>query len=170
MYLNRQIVPCIDQFGQDRKIGEFGAIFSQNGLSFRFQIFPQGFPRIGAILNDAGAVRMAGQYPRLRKNLSLTGNSIFRLQSVPTPEVVLAGRFQLHQPHFSLLLLRFQMISCASEISLSQFTTYRLERKQETPRIPMKNRLCITNTRRAVSPPACCPDAAPNKAPDGRNG
>ena len=112
MYLNRQVVPCIDQFGQDRKIGEFGAIFSQNGPSLRFQIFPQGFPRIGAVLNDAGSVRMAGQYPRLRKNLSLTGNSIFRLQSVPAPEVVLAGRFQLHQPHFSLLL---SLISCDPE-------------------------------------------------------
>ena len=58
--LDRQVVLCVDKFGQDRKLTEPSAVGAEHLHAFRIQILLQRFSGVGTIHDHRRPVRMTG--------------------------------------------------------------------------------------------------------------
>ena len=92
MNLDREIVPCVNKLGQNRKLPESPAMCAKHFHALNIQILLQGFSRIRAVHDHGGAVRMAGKFPGLCKDLSVILYVIFIHQPVSAPEIIFTRR------------------------------------------------------------------------------
>ena len=91
--LDRQVVLRVDELGQNREFPESAAMGSKHFHPLCLKIVPKGFSLVGSVHDHGRAVRMTGELPRLSQDVSFIFNIILIYQSVPAPQIVLAGRF-----------------------------------------------------------------------------
>ena len=94
MDLNGQIVPGVNELGQNRELAESTAVRAERLHSHCVQILLQRFARIGSVHDHRRPVRVAGELPRLRQNFAVILHVVLIHQPVAAPQVILAGRFQ----------------------------------------------------------------------------
>ena len=94
VYLDGQIVLCIDEFCQNRELFKFCAISAQ---CFRVggRIISQG----GAVGQVAGAVRVAGEHPGFGQRVQVALHAKIGAQTAAAPQVVFAAGGQFDDCH-----------------------------------------------------------------------
>ena len=93
MDLDRQVVLCVDEFGQDGKLAESSAVCAEHLHALSVQVFLQRFSGVWTVHDHRRSVRMAGQFPRLRQDLSVKLHVVLFCQSVTAPKIIFACRF-----------------------------------------------------------------------------
>ena len=94
VYLDGQIVPCIDKFYQNRELFKFCAIGAQ-GFRVSGRIISQG----GTVGQVAGAVRVAGEHPGFGQRVQIALHAKIGAQTAAAPQVVFAAGGQFDDCH-----------------------------------------------------------------------
>ena len=108
VYLNGQVALRVDELRQDRELLELIAVGAK-AAGVRGDIIRQR----RAVGQIAGAVRVAGQYPRLGQRVELAVDAEIGAQAAAAPQVILAAGCQFYNCH----ILHAFIISAAALLS-----------------------------------------------------
>jgi hypothetical protein len=95
MHLNGEVVPGVNEFDQNGKLLKYLAVASQDAEALVRNVFPQRPPGKRTVGDYAGAVRVAGQFPRLSQAFPGEIFMVIRDELRSAPDVILTGRISL---------------------------------------------------------------------------
>lgn len=89
MDLHREVVLRIDEFDEQREVWELLRVLSEDSGARLIEIRLERAARLRTILDDAHAILMAGEFPRLRDLLEVSLLAVVRLELRAAPDVIL---------------------------------------------------------------------------------
>ena len=98
VHLNGQVLLGVDELCQNGELLELYAVGAK-AAGVRVNVLLQS----RAVRQVAGAVRVAGEHPRLTQGVHLALDAVLGTQFFAAPEVVLAAWFQLNRFHLAYL-------------------------------------------------------------------